>query len=88
MNSNDYGYGGQKRPLEDGGTHTFLLRLFLWSVATVPERLQVVFLFVDSWVFFHSTALKRFVPFIVHYVLFHLQFCGKVCFKPLCSNRK
>lgn len=51
MNSNDYGYGGQKRPLEDGGTHSFLLHLLLWSMATVVERLKVVVLFVDS-VFF------------------------------------
>lgn len=64
MNSNDYGYGGQKRPLEDGGTHSFLLHLFLWSMATVPERLQVVFLFVDSVFFFHSRELKHFVPLI------------------------
>lgn len=27
MNSNDYGYGGQKRPLEDGGMHLLLLDL-------------------------------------------------------------
>uniref|UniRef100_A0A8C9FJT2 Far upstream element binding protein 1 n=1 Tax=Pavo cristatus TaxID=9049 RepID=A0A8C9FJT2_PAVCR len=38
MNSNDYGYGGQKRPLEDGGMRSLLLHLFLFSVAVVPER--------------------------------------------------
>lgn len=43
MNSNDYGYGGQKRPLEDGGMRSLLLHLFLFSVGMVPERFQVLF---------------------------------------------
>lgn len=48
MNSNDYGYGGQKRPLEDGGMHSLLLHLFLLSVARVPERFQVLFFVLFS----------------------------------------
>lgn len=55
MNSNDYGYGGQKRPLEDGGTHSFLLHLFLWSMATVSERFAGG-VFVCGFVFFFSIA--------------------------------
>lgn len=45
MNSNDYGYGGQKRPLEDGGMHSLLLHLLLFSIATVPGKLQVALFF-------------------------------------------
>jgi len=59
MNSNDYGYGGQKRPLEDGGMRSLLLHLFLLSMATVPERLQVVFLFVGFGVFFPPIAQHK-----------------------------
>lgn len=70
MNSNDYGYGGQKRPLEDGGTHSFLLHLFLGGMATVPERLQVMVLLVDLVFFFPSRALKHFVPLIDHGMFF------------------
>lgn len=53
MNSNDYGYGGQKRPLEDGGMHSLLLLLFLLSVPRCQKECRSLFVVV---VFFHSTA--------------------------------
>lgn len=84
MNSNDYGYGGQKRPLEDGGMHLLLLHLLLFSIAAMPGKLQVAFLLF----FFRNTVKKHFVPFIDHDMLFHFLFNGETSLKPLCSNSK
>lgn len=85
MNSNDYGYGGQKRPLEDGGMHSLLLHLLLFSIATMPGKLQVALFFF----FFSCNRVKKhFVPFIDHDMLFHFLFNGETSLKPLCSNLK
>lgn len=80
MNSNDYGYGGQKRPLEDGGMSSELVTaafIFVQCGHGARKISGAFFCFA-----FHSTVEECFVPFIEHDVLFHFQFSGETSFKP------